>query len=111
MVNKAGYFWGGYVARGVGWPAMGHDMISSNGKLVGEGHISMWFSLPEAELKRVLGEGGVHGLEEVGKRGQEIGECWRELGRPHISSTGCSKNVGSCFIDCFLRIGESNIHQ
>ena len=27
---------------------------------------SQRFSLPQAELKRVLGEGGVHGLEEAG---------------------------------------------
>lgn len=57
------------------------------------------FSLPEAELKRVLGEGGVHGLEEAG---DHVEGSWEDnifcLGvvsqkKTAHSSTGCSKQL------------------
>ena len=79
-------------------------------------------ALPEAELKRVLGEGGVHGLEEVGKRGQEdkrlvkvnVEGSWEDdivlVALVVQQKVGCVS-----FIDFFwkdlLRIGESNVHQ
>ena len=74
-------------------------------------------SLPEAELKRVLGEGGVHGLEEVG---DHVEGSWEDKHllfgvvvspkkKQHIVALGCSKKV--VFFCWFLFCGHKDFED
>lgn len=78
--------------------------------------------MPEAELKRVLGEGGVHGLEEAG---DHVEGSWEDnifcLGvvsqkKQHIVALVVQNSCFCFFVDSFfvviriLRSGQSEIH-